>query len=117
MDPTDFRPREGGVKIVGHANVPGRLAATASSLYARNLHAFVETLILRGEREARRCSEEVEMIRMRDIADRWGGGHVLRGRRVRDVEYSGVIAVWRGGGAGEREACDEPVEARDALRV
>ena len=26
-------------------NVPGRLAATASSLYARNLYAFVETLI------------------------------------------------------------------------
>ena len=34
-----------GVKIVGHLNVPGRLAATASSLYARNLFAFVETLI------------------------------------------------------------------------
>ena len=36
---------EKGVKIVGHLNVPGRLAATASSLYARNLYAFVETLI------------------------------------------------------------------------
>ena len=35
----------GGVKIVGYLNVPGRLAATASSLYARNLLAFVETLI------------------------------------------------------------------------
>ena len=34
-----------GVKIVGYANVPGRLAATASSLYARNLYAFVEMLI------------------------------------------------------------------------
>ncbi|MBS7696667.1 MULTISPECIES: Re/Si-specific NAD(P)(+) transhydrogenase subunit alpha [unclassified Chelatococcus] len=34
-----------GVKIVGHLNVPGRLAATASSLYAKNLYAFVETLI------------------------------------------------------------------------
>jgi len=34
-----------GVKIVGHTNVPGRLAATASALYARNLYAFVETLI------------------------------------------------------------------------
>jgi NAD(P) transhydrogenase subunit alpha len=34
-----------GVKIVGHLNVPGRLAATASALYARNLYAFVETLI------------------------------------------------------------------------
>ena len=36
---------EHGVKIVGHANVPGRLAATASSLYARNLYAFLETMV------------------------------------------------------------------------
>jgi H+-translocating NAD(P) transhydrogenase subunit alpha len=35
----------GGVKIVGYRNVPGRLAATASSLYAKNLYAFVELLI------------------------------------------------------------------------
>jgi proton-translocating NAD(P)+ transhydrogenase subunit alpha len=34
-----------GVKIVGYGNVPGRLAATASSLYARNLYAFLEILI------------------------------------------------------------------------
>ena len=34
-----------GVRIVGHLNVPGRLAATASSLYAKNLFAFVETMI------------------------------------------------------------------------
>jgi NAD(P) transhydrogenase subunit alpha len=34
-----------GVKIVGHLNVPGRIAATASSLYAKNLYAFVEILI------------------------------------------------------------------------
>lgn len=34
-----------GVRIVGHLNVPGRLAATASSLYAKNLYAFVETLV------------------------------------------------------------------------
>ncbi len=32
-----------GVKIVGHGNVPGRLAASASLLYAKNLFAFVET--------------------------------------------------------------------------
>jgi NAD(P) transhydrogenase subunit alpha len=34
-----------GVRIVGHLNVPGRLAATASQLYAKNLYAFVETMI------------------------------------------------------------------------
>jgi NAD(P) transhydrogenase subunit alpha len=33
-----------GVTLVGHLNVPGRLAADASSLYARNLLAFVTML-------------------------------------------------------------------------
>lgn len=40
----------GGVKIIGHLNVPGRLAASASSLYARNLFAFVETLVDKKEK-------------------------------------------------------------------
>src|SRR5689334_19933521 len=33
------------VKIVGHLNVPGRIAASASLLYARNLYAFLETMV------------------------------------------------------------------------
>ena len=40
---------EGGVSIVGYRNVPGRIAATASQLYARNLHAFVETMVEDGK--------------------------------------------------------------------
>ena len=36
---------DNGVKIIGYLNLPGRLAASASSLYARNLLAFVETMI------------------------------------------------------------------------
>jgi NAD(P) transhydrogenase subunit alpha len=35
----------GGTKIIGYSNVPGRLAATASSLYAKNLLAFLDVLI------------------------------------------------------------------------
>ena len=35
----------GGVKIVGHANMPGRLAPATSGLYARNLLNFLELLI------------------------------------------------------------------------
>jgi len=34
-----------GVKIMGHKNVPGRLAVDASSLYARNLLNFISLLI------------------------------------------------------------------------
>jgi len=33
------------LKIIGHLNVPGRIAASASSLYARNLFAFLEILV------------------------------------------------------------------------
>jgi H+-translocating NAD(P) transhydrogenase subunit alpha len=34
-----------GVRIVGHLNVAGRVAASSSSLYARNLFAFLEILV------------------------------------------------------------------------
>jgi NAD(P) transhydrogenase subunit alpha len=33
------------VKIVGHLNMPGRVAASASLLYAKNLYAFLETMV------------------------------------------------------------------------
>lgn len=49
--PGEVVTTENGVKIVGHLNVPGRLAATASSLYAKNLYAFVETLIDKAEKK------------------------------------------------------------------
>ena len=39
----------GGVKIVGFSNLPGRIAADASSLYARNLVAFTALLVKDGE--------------------------------------------------------------------
>jgi H+-translocating NAD(P) transhydrogenase subunit alpha len=42
--PGELALSENGVKIVGYSSVT-RLAATASSLYARNLYAFAETLI------------------------------------------------------------------------
>jgi H+-translocating NAD(P) transhydrogenase subunit alpha len=40
-----------GVKIVGHLNMPGRIAASASLLYARNLFAFLETLVDKGAKQ------------------------------------------------------------------
>ncbi len=33
------------VKVIGYANVPGRVSTSSSSLYARNLKAFVETMV------------------------------------------------------------------------
>jgi NAD(P) transhydrogenase subunit alpha len=41
----------GDVKIVGYLNVPGRLAASASALYAKNLLTFLETLIDKKEKK------------------------------------------------------------------
>ncbi|TJV46013.1 MAG: Re/Si-specific NAD(P)(+) transhydrogenase subunit alpha [Mesorhizobium sp.] len=40
-----------GVKIVGHLNVPGRVAASASLLYAKNLYAFLETMVDKATKE------------------------------------------------------------------
>ncbi|PWK55567.1 alanine dehydrogenase/PNT-like protein, partial [Aminobacter sp. AP02] len=40
-----------GVKIVGHLNVPGRVAASASLLYAKNLFAFLETMVDKGSKQ------------------------------------------------------------------
>jgi NAD(P) transhydrogenase subunit alpha len=50
-----------GVQIVGHLNVPGRLAASASALYARNLYAFVETLVDK-EKKALSVNWEDELV-------------------------------------------------------
>lgn len=42
---------DNGVKIVGHGNLATRLAPTASSLYAKNLYAFLETMIDKKEKK------------------------------------------------------------------
>src|SRR5712671_1369089 len=41
----------GGIKIVGFTNVAGRVAASASSLYARNLLTFLESLVDKKEKK------------------------------------------------------------------
>ena len=45
------------VKIMGHLNVPGRLASDASRLYARNLYHFVELL---WDKEAKNLKIDLE---------------------------------------------------------
>jgi len=41
----------GPAKIVGYLNVPGRLAASASALYAKNLITFLDTMIDKKEKK------------------------------------------------------------------
>ena len=48
-----------GIRIVGHKNVPGRIAATASQLYAKNLYTFVETLVDKEKKLAVNWDDEL----------------------------------------------------------
>ncbi|MDH3228902.1 MAG: Re/Si-specific NAD(P)(+) transhydrogenase subunit alpha [Alphaproteobacteria bacterium] len=50
-----------GVTIVGHANVPGRLAESASNLFARNILSFL-TLLVDEETKAMKIDPEDEII-------------------------------------------------------
>jgi H+-translocating NAD(P) transhydrogenase subunit alpha len=52
----------GGVKIVGHNNVPGRIAASASLLYAKNLVSFLETMISK-DTQSLTINPEDELVR------------------------------------------------------
>jgi NAD(P) transhydrogenase subunit alpha len=40
-----------GVKVIGYLNVAGRIAASASLLYAKNLMTFLETMISKETKE------------------------------------------------------------------
>ena len=51
--PGEIVTTDNHVKIVGWLNVAGRLAATASQLYAKNLYAFLETLIDKESKTSR----------------------------------------------------------------
>ncbi len=50
------------VRIVGHLNVPGRVSASSSLLYAKNLYAFVETLVDK-ETKSLRVNVEDELVK------------------------------------------------------
>ncbi|BCH22961.1 Re/Si-specific NAD(P)(+) transhydrogenase subunit alpha [Mesorhizobium sp. L-8-3] len=62
-----------GVKIVGHLNVAGRVAASASLLYAKNLYAFVETLVDKANKKLA-INREDELVKATMLTD---GGKVV----------------------------------------
>ncbi|MCV9998384.1 Re/Si-specific NAD(P)(+) transhydrogenase subunit alpha [Pararhizobium sp. YC-54] len=51
-----------GVKVVGYANMPGRIAASASALYAKNLVTFLETMVGK-ETKALALNVEDELVK------------------------------------------------------
>jgi NAD(P) transhydrogenase subunit alpha len=57
-----------GVKIVGHLNVPGRVAASASLLYAKNLYAFLETMIDKGS-SSLAINRDDELVKVTMLTD------------------------------------------------
>ncbi|WP_182084990.1 Re/Si-specific NAD(P)(+) transhydrogenase subunit alpha [Aureimonas sp. ME7] len=84
----------GPARVVGYLNVPGRIAASASLLYARNLSAFVETLI----------DKETHALRI-DLSDELQAatalthdGNVVQDRFRRETPVdTGVSATDQGG--------------------
>jgi NAD(P) transhydrogenase subunit alpha len=64
---------DNGVKIVGHLNVPGRVAASASLLYARNLFAFLETMVDKGTKQLS-INRDDELVKATMLTD---GGRVV----------------------------------------
>jgi proton-translocating NAD(P)+ transhydrogenase subunit alpha len=52
----------GAVRIIGHLNVAGRLAASASALYARNLYAFVDATMVDKEAKALKIDWDDELV-------------------------------------------------------
>ncbi len=51
-----------GVKVIGYLNVPGRIAASASLLYAKNLVTFLETFVNKDSK-ALRVDPEDELVK------------------------------------------------------
>jgi NAD(P) transhydrogenase subunit alpha len=62
-----------GVKIVGHLNVAGRIAASASLLYAKNLYAFLETMVDKGTKQLA-VNRDDELVKATMLTD---GGKVV----------------------------------------
>ncbi|MET0941787.1 MAG: Re/Si-specific NAD(P)(+) transhydrogenase subunit alpha [Mesorhizobium sp.] len=64
---------DSGVTIVGHLNVPGRVAASASLLYAKNLFAFLETMVDKATKSLS-INREDELVKATMLTD---GGKVV----------------------------------------
>jgi NAD(P) transhydrogenase subunit alpha len=62
-----------GVKVIGYLNVAGRIAASASLLYAKNLVTFLETMISKETRELALKFDD-ELVKATMLTH---GGHVV----------------------------------------
>ncbi len=79
-----------GVTIVGHANIPGRLAETASNLFARNILSFMGLLVDK-ETKALKIDMDDEIVK---------GTLITRGGKIVHPKVPGA----EGGGAAKAAA-------------
>ncbi|MGP2491492.1 Re/Si-specific NAD(P)(+) transhydrogenase subunit alpha [Mesorhizobium sp. PUT5] len=71
--PGEVVTTDNGVKIVGHLNVAGRIAASASLLYAKNLFAFLETMVDKQTKQLA-VNRDDELVKATMLTD---GGKVV----------------------------------------
>ncbi len=79
----------GGVRIVGYLNVPGRIAASASQLYARNLIAFLETLVDK-ETKTLRIDPQEELVKATLLTHQ---GQILHPAFAKAQEAASAVAA------------------------
>ena len=97
-----------GVKIVGHLNVPGRVAASASLLYARNLFAFLETMVDKATKTLA-INRDDELVKA-TMLTRWRQGRASEFRRCRSGRQRPRSR------AGRRAGRRQPAAAKPAAR-
>lgn len=90
----------GGAKIIGHRNVPGRLAAVASQLYARNLFNFMSLFI--DKEKGLEINWEDQVVT---------GTLVTKDGTLVHEGVAAAIGPSESGGNGETETAAAPAEA------
>jgi NAD(P) transhydrogenase subunit alpha len=84
-----------GVRIVGHRNMAGRVAASASLLYARNLLAFLETLVDKKAGQLA-VNRDDELVKATMLTDAGAVVHPAFGHLAGEAQAS----LQQAGGAG-----------------
>ena len=97
---------DNGVKIVGHLNMPGRVAASASLLYAKNLYAFVETMVDKNTK-AFAINREDELVKATMLTD---GGRIVHPNFANVALTAAPQPTVAAGGASTEAAPKKPAK-------
>jgi len=103
---------DNGVKIVGHLNMPGRVAASASLLYAKNLYAFVETMVDKNTK-AFAINREDELVKATMLTD---GGRIVH-PNFANVELTAAPRPTVAAGGASTEAAPKKPAKKSAKKA